>query len=102
MTEEYYTLSSWRVREGRLDDFIDAWRRLGDAFRDLENPPGRGILLQSAEDPQQFYSFGPWDNLEDIEAMRTDPQTQLAFNRLAEVCETSKPGVFRLVLTLGG
>jgi hypothetical protein len=102
MTDDYYTLTSWRVKEGRLDDFLAAWRSLGDAFFNLDRPPRRTTLLQSSEDPLFFYSFGPWGALEDIEAMRTDARAQQAFTKLAEVCETSRPGVFRLAHTLPG
>lgn len=59
MSEEYYTLAPWRVRKGKQDEFVDAWRSLGDSFLSLPNPPGKGTLIQSLDDPQQFYSFGP-------------------------------------------
>lgn len=95
-----YTLARWYVREGREGDFLDAWRgELGAYFLSL---PGCrwGTLLQSVEDPRRFYSFGPWDSLDDIARMRSNPRTREVFALLDEICEEATPGVFRHVMTL--
>ena len=101
MPEQYYTLAPWRVREGKQDEFVEAWRDLGEVFLALPKPPGKGTLLQSVDDPQQFYSFGPWNALEDIAEMRSNQRAAEALERLRDLCESAKPGAFRLVLTLG-
>lgn len=97
MTGAYYTLGVWRVREGREADFIAAWMAVGDAFFELPGPPGPGTLLRSESDPSLFHSFGPWDRLEDIQAMRADPRAQAAIARLVDLCEEALPGTFRVV-----
>lgn len=67
----------------------------------LPKPPGKGTLLQSLDDPQQLYSFGPWNALEDVADMRRDARAGEALERLRDLCESAKPGAFRLVLTVG-
>ena len=90
-----YTLAVWRVTEGREDEFIQAWStKLVSAFRSLERPPVWGKLLRSADDPRLFYSFGPWETVEDIAAMRADPVSAAALQRVASLCDEFTPGLF--------
>ena len=95
-----YTLAIWRVKEGKEEEFVEAWKGdLADFFLGLPNPPGTGTLIRSVEDPQLFYSFGPWRSLEDIQQMRSDPRTPEMIGKLAALCEEAKPGAFRVVAT---
>ena len=63
-----YTLALWRVKEGREEEFVELWKGdLAAYFMGLPNPPGEpGTLIRSVEDPQLFYSFGPWKSLEEL------------------------------------
>lgn len=101
MSASAYTLARWYVKEGREADFVRAWSgELADHFLSL--PGSRwGTLLQSTEDPRQFYSFGPWDSLEDIRNMRSAPRTREVFGVLGELCDEVQPGVFRHLATIG-
>jgi hypothetical protein len=97
MQEMVYTLGAWRVKPGSEADFIAAWKDLGDTFARLRNPPGPGTLLQSVSDPQLFYSFGPWQRLENVEEMRSDPRAQVGIRRLVDMCTEASPGTYRVV-----
>ena len=94
-----YTLALWRVKEGREEEFVEAWKGLYDYFLDLPNPPGTGALVRSVEDPGLSYAFGPWRSIEDIRRMRSDPRTPEMIGKLAALCEEVKPGTFQLVVT---
>jgi hypothetical protein len=73
-------------------------RALGRIFADLpQAPSGKGTLLQSLSDPTLFYSFGPWRSLDDIQAMRGNPQAQAGIAMLRELCTEATPGSFRMV-----
>ncbi len=96
-----YTLAMWRVKEGCEEQFVQAWKEdLAGVFLSLPNPPGTGTLIRSVEDPQLFYSFGPWRSLEDIRKMRSDPRAQEVIGKVAALCEEANPGAFQLVLTI--
>lgn len=96
-----YTLALWRVQPGRESEFVQAWKDLGEVFSRLPDPPGgEGTLVQSVDDPQQFYSFGWWQRFEDIRAMRADPQAGAAVARLAALCTEAQPGAYRVVATV--
>jgi hypothetical protein len=47
----------------------------------------------------QFYSFGSWRALDDIEEMRSQPQTRNEIGKLMDLCEKGRPGTFRVVAT---
>ena len=93
----YYTHAEWRVRAGREEEFVAAWRAVGEAFASLQRRPLWGTLLRSETDPSVFYSFGPWASAEDVAAMRADPGAQAALRRASELCEMATPGLCRRV-----
>lgn len=99
MPDEVYTLGAWRVKDGKQSEFVDTWTALGNYFKSLPHPPGRGTLLQSVDDPQQFYSFGPWHSLDDVQQMRNRPETAGEIGKLMALCEEARPGTFRVVAT---
>jgi hypothetical protein len=94
---EYYTHAEWRVTPGREEEFVAAWRALGEAFAALPQRPLWGTLLRSEREPSLFYSFGPWASAEDVAAMRADPRAQAALARVAGLCERATPGPYRQV-----
>ena len=100
MQGDVYTLGVWKVKPGQEESFIAVWRELGNFFLSLPKPPGPGTLVQSLEDATLFYSFGPWNSLEDIQAMRAHPQAPAMIGKLASLCEQATPGSFRLVATV--
>ena len=100
MADEIYTLGVWRVKPGNEDAFIAAWKELGAYFLGLPQPPGPGRLIQSIDDAELFYSFGPWPSPEAVQAMRAHPVTPERIGKLSALCDEAKPGGFRLVATV--
>lgn len=100
--DEVYTLGRWLVKPGQEEAFVQAWKELGACFLGLPHPPGVGTLVRSIDNPQLFYSFGPWDSLQDIQAMRADARTPAMLRRLADLCAEAAPGTFKLVASMGG
>lgn len=97
MEQQVYTLGVWHVQEDRQQDFIIAWKELGEIFASLPDPPGKGILIQSDTDSTLFYSFGPWDNMEAVNAMRNDQRAQEGIRKLIDLCIEATPGSFHVV-----
>ena len=101
MEHDAYTLALWRVKPGREEEFVAAWRdELAPYFLSLPGVVG-GTLVRSVDDPSLFYSFGPWRSLDDIRAMRADPRTPEVMGKLRELCDEATPGVYRRMLTIG-
>jgi heme-degrading monooxygenase HmoA len=100
MADRYYTLASWYVRDGQAEEFVRIWQEeLAPAFRRV-SPEATGTLIQSLEDPRQYYSFGPWESLEAMQQARSDPAAGEAIGKLVSHCERAQPGPFRVVLTI--
>lgn len=101
MKEAYYTHALWHVKEGKINEFIAAWQQFGKALSQVPNsPPVQGTLVQSLSDPLVFYSFGPRESLEDINAMRSDEGVKKALAVILELCQEAKPGNYKTVLQL--
>ena len=97
MKQPIYTLGVWHVQEGRQQEFIDAWKELGTIFASLPDPPGKGILIQSTSKSTLFYSFGPWNSMKAVDAMRNDRHTQKGIQKLIDLCTEATPGSFKVV-----
>jgi heme-degrading monooxygenase HmoA len=98
MQPELMTLGMWRVKPEQQEAFVAAWKRLGEIFSRLPNPPsGKGTLLQSTSDPTLFYSFGPWSSRADVEAMRANPEAQAGIAALKALCTEAVPGSYQVV-----
>ncbi len=97
MQKPVYTLGEWHVQEDKQEEFIIAWKELGNVFKALPNPPGKGILLQSTSDPTLFYSFGPWENIKAIESMRNNREAKQGLEKLIKLCNKAVPGSFHVV-----
>jgi hypothetical protein len=101
MADQPYTLARWHVLADREEAFVAAWRELAAVFLLLKAPPRWGTLLRSADDPQLFYSFGPWPSLETIAAMRADPGAAAAIDRLIALCDETELGTYLVAATAG-
>lgn len=97
MNERFYTLAVWRVKTGCQDDFVRLWtEELADHFLTL-NPSAKGTLIQSLEDTGLFYSFGPWESMDEMQAIRTDERTAELIAKLTALCHEAKPGPFKVI-----
>jgi heme-degrading monooxygenase HmoA len=99
--DNYYTHALWHVKEGMTDAFVGAWKNFGEALSKMPGSPAlQGTLIQSVTDPLVFYSFGPWETLEDIHAIRNDENMKNAMAAIIATCEKAAPGTYRKYLKL--
>ncbi|MDD1664638.1 MAG: antibiotic biosynthesis monooxygenase, partial [Methanomicrobiales archaeon] len=87
-----YAVGVWSVRPGNEAAFIAAWRDFATWTYSHVKGPGKGTLLQDLENPGRFVSFGPWEDLESIQAWRQQPDFRKAFARFMELCDEVVPG----------
>ena len=98
---KFYTHALWHVKEGKVEDFILAWKKFGLTLSQIpDSPPVQGTLIQSLTDPLVFYSFGPWETLDDIQAMRNDEPTRKAMAEIIALCVEARPATYKTVLKL--
>ena len=102
MNDDFYTLAIWKVKENNRIEFINLWEKeLASAFIEA-NPYANGTLIQSLENPEIFFSFGPWSNLEQMQAARSDKKVRAAISKLISLCVEAKPGSFKKILSVSG
>jgi heme-degrading monooxygenase HmoA len=86
-----WTHGVWRVKPGREDEFVEAWQELareGMAELDTVEPP---TLLRDRERPTEFVSFGPWQDLEEVERFRSSAAFHRGQERMRDLLESFTP-----------
>ncbi len=96
-----YTVGLWTVKPGKEKEFIAEW----DAFAQWtsKNQPGAqtGYLLQDPRSPENFISFGPWENEAAINRWRDSPEFKAFAVKAKELCSEFQPRSLMLVATSG-
>jgi hypothetical protein len=69
-----------------------------EIFVALPAPPLWGTLIRSKSDPCLFHSFGPWEDDDDVVAMRRRPGAVAAFHAIKLLREEMTPGDYELVI----
>jgi len=100
MTEQLYTHGRWVVKAGQEERFQAAWRELAEWTNANISGAigGEAKLLQDLDDPTLFYSIGPWQSLEAIQAWRADAGFQARVGAVRELLESFEPHTLRLVV----
>ena len=102
MKDEFYTLTYWHVKENSEEEFINIWKKdFAPVFMKL-NPYSKVTLVQSLENPNIYYSFGPWINVEQMQASRADKNYRSAIIKLVSLCSEARPGSFKNILSVLG
>jgi heme-degrading monooxygenase HmoA len=97
---QLYTHGRWVVKEGQQERFQAAWQEVAEwTNAEISGAvAGEARLLQDLDDPTLFYSFGPWDSLEAIQAWRADPGFQERVGRISELLASFEPHTLRTVV----
>jgi len=85
-----YTHTSWVVKRGREEEFIERWREWADWSR-LEGLAARAMLLRDADNPERFVSFGPWETVAAVRMWRGESGYHERVARLQELVEHFEP-----------
>ena len=94
-----YTLGNWTVKAGNEEAFIAEWKAFAEWSSKNQPGAGYGYLLQDPEHPQQFVSFGPWENLDAIRAWRERPEFKAFVGKVKMLCDNFQPHTLKLVAT---
>lgn len=98
---EIYSLGIWTVKAGSEEEFVAAWRAMGEATI-AEFPAAHGTLLRDVDNRGRFVSFGPWDSLETVDAWRASTPFKEGVARIRELLDAFEPGTYELSAEVGG
>lgn len=101
MDEEIvYSVGFWTVKTGKEEAFLKTWTDFANWT--LHNQKGslNVVMLQDLDQKNRFISFGPWENLESIQAWRQRPEFKAAFLKFKELCDEIKPNTMKSVINI--
>jgi quinol monooxygenase YgiN len=84
---EVWTHGRWTVVSGKEDDFVRAWRDMATWTRS-QFPTATGTLLRDRDQPNVFFSFGSWPNLETVGQWRGSEGFQQYIATIRELLES--------------
>jgi quinol monooxygenase YgiN len=92
-----YTVGKWVTKVGSEKAFIAEWESFAQWTSRNQGGAGTGCLLQDQEKPQQFISFGPWENVESINAWRERPEFKEFVAKVRGLLEEFQPQTLLIV-----
>ena len=102
MKDDFYTLTLWKVKENNQEEFLNVWEKdFAPVFIKL-NPYSKITLIQSLDNPNIYYSFGPWINSEQMNTSRANEDYRNVISKLVSLCSEARPGSFKNILSVTG
>lgn len=98
---EIYTSGSWLVREGREEEFVEAWRDLATWTKGEIGGAGNPRLLRDRDNPRRFLSFGAWDDARAVETWRASEGFQQRIGKIRALLEDLEVRTLDPVIELG-
>ncbi len=92
-----YTVGLWTVKPGKEEEFIAEWETFARWTSRYQPGAQTGYLLQDAAHPEQFISFGPWENEGAINNWRERPEFKAFAAKAKELCTVFQPRSLALV-----
>src|SRR5260221_14289740 len=86
-----YTLGIWTAKPGKEQAFIAEWEAFARWTGTNIQGTGTAPLLQDSDHPEQFISFGPWQNPEAIKAWRVSVEFKAFVSKVRELCDDFRP-----------
>jgi heme-degrading monooxygenase HmoA len=96
-----YTLGIWTVKPGKEAAFIKVWDDFALWTSMNQQGAQNAVLVQDAENPQKFISFGPWQDKETAIQWRNTPEFKKAFLIFRELCSEIQPHTMLCVASAG-
>jgi len=89
-------------REGREGTgVIDAWRDLAEWTKGEIGGAGNPRLLRDRDNQRRFLSFGPWEDVEAVEAWRASEGFEQRIGKIRELLEDLEVRTLDPVVELG-
>jgi heme-degrading monooxygenase HmoA len=91
-----YTHTSWVVKPGREEEFVERWNEWADWSR-RQGLAARAMLLRDVDKPDRFVSFGPWESMQSVRGWRAQAGYHERVARLREVVDEFEPRTLEVV-----
>ena len=91
-----YTLGSWRPFPGQEDAFIEAWTEFASWATGLPGS-GKARLARDLREPDRFWSFLDWENIEAVRNWKSSPEFKERMGRVQKHIDEFAPTELELV-----
>lgn len=98
--EIVYSVGFWTVKAGKEKAFLKTWTDFANWTLNNQKGSLNVVMLQDSEQKNRFISFGPWENLESLQAWRQGPEFKAAFLKFKELCDEIKPNTMKSVINI--
>lgn len=95
-----YSQTTWVVKAGREEEFIQLWLEFVD-WSSAQGLAAQALLLRDVDEPQRFISFGPWEGVDAIRSWRALPGFQERVASLHKVVDQIEPHALEVVAEHG-
>jgi heme-degrading monooxygenase HmoA len=96
VAREPYTHTTWIVKPGLEDAFVERWAEWVDWSR-TEGFDAQALLLRDLDRPRTFISLGRWESIDAVRNWRGSAGYQARVTRLHEVLEGFDPHTLETV-----
>jgi heme-degrading monooxygenase HmoA len=95
-----FTSGDWRTKAGSEDEFISRWTDFVRWAKDSADGSQEFYLIQQADDPRHFVSFGRWSSKEAVDSWRQSDEFGPRLGRCRELCDDFQALDFTLVASV--
>ena len=88
--EAMFTHTTWRVKPGQEDEFVERWREWAE-WSHRQGLRAHARLLRDVESTGTFVSFGPWETVAAVRMWRGESGYHERVARLQELVEHFEP-----------
>jgi heme-degrading monooxygenase HmoA len=88
--ETMFTHTTWRVKPGHEDEFVERWREWA-GWSHRQGLRAHARLLRDVETPGTFVSFAPWEAIAAIRTWRAEAGYHERVARLQELVDSFEP-----------
>jgi heme-degrading monooxygenase HmoA len=85
--QRVWTHSTWTVKPGREDEFVEVWRAMAARATAQLNTAAPPTLLRDRDSGNVFVSFGRWPTGDEAKRFRASPIFREAYEKLEELLD---------------
>jgi heme-degrading monooxygenase HmoA len=96
-----YSAGIWTVKPGNEAAFIKTWESLAQWTTSTMKGIEPAVLVQDADNPGKFISFGSWKDIATLTQWRSTPEFKKAFATFRVLCSEIQPLTLKCVASAG-
>jgi quinol monooxygenase YgiN len=97
-----YSVGMWTARSGKSDSFVKIWEDMANYVAESSKGGIDFTLVQDADQPNLFVSFGRWESIDVFEIWLVSPEFEKYMNEIKPLCDDVKIRTMKGVSSVRG